>query len=69
MELAFDSNVFSLGASADFFDSSVSINAGFFETSCAGERSTNVSSTGFSSNGVAGEKTPLNAASRHATAK
>ena len=66
MELALDSNVFSFGASADFFDSSVSMNAGFFET---GERSTNVNSTGFSSNEAVGERTPLNAASRQATAK
>src|SRR6266567_750784 len=68
IELAFDSNVLSFGSGA-FFDSSVSIKAEFFGTSDAGDRSINVSSAGFSSNGTVGEKTPPKAASKNATAR
>jgi hypothetical protein len=50
-------------------DSSVSINAEFFEAIDAGDRSMNVSSTGFSGAGSAGVKNPLNAASKNATSK
>src|SRR6059036_3517694 len=67
IELALDSKVFSFGSGA-FFDSSVSINAEFFEAD-VGDKSTNVSSTGFSSSGTLGEKTPLKAASKNATTK
>jgi hypothetical protein len=66
--LAFDSKVLSFGGSGDFFDSSVSMNAEFFDTD-VGDRSTKVSSGGFSSNGTVGEKTPLNAASKNATTR
>ena len=67
IELAFDSKVLSFGSGA-FFDSSVSMNAEFFEAD-VGDKSTNVSSAGFSSNGTLGEKTPLKAASKNATTK
>jgi hypothetical protein len=58
----------SFGSGA-FLDSSVSMNAEFFEAIDAGDRSMNVSSTGFSGAGSAGEKNPLNAASKNATSK
>src|SRR3954454_9869203 len=66
-ELALDSNVLSFGSGA-FLDSSVSMNAEFLEFD-AGDKSIRVSSTGLSGAGSAGEKNPLNAASKNATNK
>ena len=69
-ELAFDSKVLSFGGSADRFASSVSTKAGF---AAAGgglaERSTIVSSTGFSSTGVARAKAPPKVARDNATTR
>src|SRR5207249_9509584 len=66
-ELAFASNVLSFGSGALFY-SSVSIIAEFFKAD-VGDKSTYVSSAGFSSDGTLGEKTPLKAASKNATTK
>ena len=45
------------------------MNAEFFEAIDAGDKSMNVSSTGFSGAGRLGDKKPLNAASKNAASK
>ena len=68
MEFALDSKVFSFGASADFFDSCVSMKREFFGIGAGvGIMFTIVSSAGFSSNSGSGATFPLNVASEKAT--